>query len=127
MNFLPAQRAGEHGSRSPGTRLVGAAAQLPRAAPLKLGIRPEYVTLAAPDARRRACRRRSTQAQDIGTYWLLTAAAPADGTLHPRAPASARRRSRRRASAVVAAGRSAPHTCFYANDRAESHAEESTA
>ena len=54
MNFLPATVA-------PGAP-VGATV---------LGVRPEYVTLAAPHADG-AVAATVTQAQDIGTYWLLT-------------------------------------------------------
>ncbi len=56
MNFLPANVA-------PGAP----------AGATKLGIRPEYVTLADADAAG-AVPATITQAQDIGTYWLLTAA-----------------------------------------------------
>ncbi len=55
MNFLPAELL-------PGAP-AGAA---------KLGVRPEYVTLAAPQAAG-AVPGTVTQTQDIGTYWLLTA------------------------------------------------------
>jgi glycerol transport system ATP-binding protein len=62
MNFLPA-------TVTPGA---------PAGATL-LGVRPEYVTLAAPQAEG-AVPATITQAQDIGTYWLLTAKL-ADGSV----------------------------------------------
>jgi glycerol transport system ATP-binding protein len=55
MNFLPASAAAKP---APGATL--------------LGVRPEYVTLAQPHAPG-AVAGVVTQAQDIGTYWLLTA------------------------------------------------------
>ena len=55
MNFLPA------------SLLPGAPAGA-----TQLGVRPEYVTLATPNAVG-AVSATVTQAQDIGTYWLLTA------------------------------------------------------
>ncbi len=55
MNFLPA------------SLLPGAPAGA-----TQLGVRPEYVTLAAPNAQG-AVAATVTQAQDIGTYWLITA------------------------------------------------------
>jgi len=71
MNFLPAQGLGG------GIRVAGRdfATPLPRLADLDaftLGIRPEYVRLAAAGAAG-AVPGVVTQAQDIGTYWLLTA------------------------------------------------------
>jgi len=47
---------------------------LPAANGTTLGVRPEYVTLAAPHAPG-AVAATVTQAQDIGTYWLVTARA----------------------------------------------------
>jgi glycerol transport system ATP-binding protein len=51
---------------------------LPAANGTTLGVRPEYVTLAAPHAPG-ALAATVTQAQDIGTYWLVTARATVDG------------------------------------------------
>jgi glycerol transport system ATP-binding protein len=71
MNFLPTQWSssglavgGQH-VLPPGSAMTTASATL-------LGVRPEYVTLAAPN-QRGAIRAVVTQAQDIGTYWLITA------------------------------------------------------
>lgn len=69
MNFLPAQSAGGMldiaGTRLPAMR------ELPEG-PLKVGIRPEYVTLAEPNAPG-AVPAMLTQVQDVGTHWMLTA------------------------------------------------------
>ncbi len=71
MNFLPARRTSE-GIYVAG-HTVNAAAPAPQGAePFTLGVRPEYVTLAgATDAG--AVPATVTQAQDIGTYWLVSA------------------------------------------------------
>jgi len=112
MNLL-ALRPGERGLEVAGRTVVeGAAADAARRATL-LGVRPEYVTIAAPDAAG-ALPVRVEQAQDIGTYWLLTTRA-ADGTairarLHPH-------------QAIPQAGDTAwlqvhgAHTCFYENEQ----------
>src|SRR3954466_11434321 len=69
---LLAARWSERGLEVAGRTVVdAAAADAVRGATL-LGIRPEYVTLAAPDAAG-AVPATVTQAQDIGTYWLLGA------------------------------------------------------
>ena len=111
MNLL-AVRSGERGLEVAGRVVVdGAAAEAARRATL-LGVRPEYVTIAAPESAG-ALPVTVAQAQDIGTYWLLTTHA-ADGTrirarLHPH-------------QAIPKAGDAAwlqvhgPHTCFYENE-----------
>ena len=73
MNFLPARCRRRTASRSPaaGVARRAAGAARPRGA-LTLGVRPEYVTLAPAEADG-AVRGTVTQAQDIGTYWLVTA------------------------------------------------------
>jgi glycerol transport system ATP-binding protein len=70
MNFLPATKtsngleiAGQH---------VSVSRTMPDANQITLGIRPEYVTLAETNDVH-AVRAIVTQAQDIGTYWLVTA------------------------------------------------------
>ncbi len=74
-----------------------------------LGVRPEYVELAAPEAAG-ALPATVRQVQDIGTYWLLTTAL-ADGSVV--------RVRLRPEQAVPSAGDSVwlallgPHTCFY--------------
>jgi glycerol transport system ATP-binding protein len=98
MNFLPA----------------AAAARQRRQAPRPLGVRPEYVALADPQAAG-ALPATVRQVQDIGTYWLLTATL-ADGSVV--------RARLRPEQAVPSAGDSVwlgllnPHTCFY-NDAEE--------
>jgi len=113
MNLLAA-RWGEQGLEVAGRTVLGRAAPAAGAAQSAtlLGVRPEYVTLAVPDTPG-AVPVTVDQAQDIGTYWLLSTHA-ADGTrirarLHPT-------------QAIPRPGETAwlqingPHTCFYAND-----------
>ena len=71
MNFLPAL-CDASGVNVAGRRVMAAHPQLAGNAALTLGVRPEYVALAAPDAPG-AVPVTVTQAQDIGTYWLVTA------------------------------------------------------
>ncbi len=95
MNFLPATQA----------------PAAPSGATL-LGIRPEYVTLAAPHTPG-AVPGTVQAAQDIGTYWLLTATL-ADGTLL-RARLSGEQPIPTAGEAVwlsIVGG----HTCYYANE-----------
>ena len=111
MNLLPA-RWGERGLEVAGRSVVDPSAGGAARSATLLGVRPEYVTLAAPDAPG-ALPVTVDQAQDIGTYWLLAARA-ADGTrirarLHPR---QAIPRTGDAAWLQVAG----PHTCFYEND-----------
>ncbi len=82
MNFLPAQT--RDGRIEAGGRVLGA---LPGGlgfddGPFTLGIRPEYVRLAVPEAPG-ALPLRVTRVQDVGTYVLLTGALG-----EPHAPAS---------------------------------------
>jgi glycerol transport system ATP-binding protein len=95
MNFLPA------------ALLPGA----PAGATL-LGVRPEYVTLAPANAPG-ALQARVTQAQDIGTYWLLTATT-ADGTV-VRARLSPTQAAPQVGESVwlTVVG---SHTCYYNNE-----------
>jgi glycerol transport system ATP-binding protein len=111
MNLLAA-RWGERGLEVAGRVVAGrAAADSVKAATL-LGVRPEYVTVAVPETPG-AVPVTVDQAQDIGTYWLLTTHA-ADGSrirarLHPH-------------QAIPRAGDTAwlqingPHTCLYENE-----------
>jgi glycerol transport system ATP-binding protein len=111
MNLLAA-RWGEHGLEVAGRVVAGRAAADGVKAATLLGVRPEYVTIAVPDTPG-AVPVTVDQAQDIGTYWLLTTHA-ADGTrirarLHPHQP-------------IPQAGETAwlqingPHTCLYDNE-----------
>ena len=69
MNFLPA-RAVAGGIEVAGHRLAAPRGGLPAAEAFTLGVRPEYVTLAAAHDPG-AVPATVVQAQDIGTYWLL--------------------------------------------------------
>ncbi|HKX43641.1 MAG TPA: ABC transporter ATP-binding protein [Burkholderiaceae bacterium] len=72
MNFLPAVANGD-GVRVAGQDIAIAHARLGSGdGALTLGVRPEYVTLAEPNAAG-ALPARVVQAQDIGMYWLVTA------------------------------------------------------
>jgi glycerol transport system ATP-binding protein len=71
MNFLPARWSG--GALEVAGHAVPTSASAVHAdGPITLGVRPEYVQLAAPNAEG-AVPALVTQAQDIGTYWLVTA------------------------------------------------------
>ena len=111
MNLLAA-RWGEHGLEVAGRVVAGrAAADAVKAATL-LGVRPEYVSVAVPDTPG-AVPVTVDQAQDIGTYWLLTTHA-ADGSrirarLHPHQAIP-------RAGETVWLQINGPHTCLYENE-----------
>ncbi len=96
MNFLPA-------SVTPGAP----------AGATTLGIRPEYVTLASPHAAG-AVAATVTQAQDIGTYWLLSARLPDGGPL-VRARLDAEQRAPQ-AGETVWLALNGKHTCFYKDE-----------
>jgi len=76
-----------------------------------LGVRPEYVTLAVPDAAG-ALRAVVTQRQDVGTYWLVTAKA-GDSVIRARLSPDI---------TPAAVGETAwfnvkgSHTCYYRNE-----------
>ncbi len=122
MNFLPAERGGDGGDGGDGgLRVAGcpvlANGPLPPLASgaLRLGIRPEYLSL-APAGAAGAVPARVTQAQDIGTYWLVTAVVGSgDAATTLRARLSPR-------AAVPTPGQTVwltvlgPHTCFYVDD-----------
>ena len=108
MNFLPAVARGES------LEVAGQTLAAPRALPageLKLGVRPEYLSIAAAGAPG-ALPAQVTLAQDIGTHVMLTASAGSNvlkARLSPEA-------------AVPAVGSTAwlqvlgEHTCFYKNE-----------
>ena len=111
MNLLPV-RASAAGLEVAGHVVVDAATAATVKGATLLGVRPEYVTLAEAGTAG-AVPVTVAQAQDIGTYWLLTTRA-ADGTtirarLHPH-------------QAIPKVGEAAwllvhgEHTCFYEND-----------
>ncbi len=95
MNFLPATLA-------PGAP----------AGATTLGVRPEYVTLAAPHEAG-AVPGTVTQAQDIGTYWLVTAKLGADQLVRARLNPEHRIP---KAGETVWLGIVGSHTCFYKNE-----------
>jgi glycerol transport system ATP-binding protein len=84
MNFLPLRHQGGVLHVAQSMLALKVSVELPEGA-LKLGVRPEYVTLAAAGAAG-ALPAQVTQLQDIGTHWMLTARI--DGhTLKARLPA----------------------------------------
>ena len=114
MNFLPAQRSAA-GIDVAGCPVTPAVPLPSHSGALRVGVRPEYITLTEPGAPG-AVPASVTQAQDIGTYWLITAqvgqgalATTVRARLNPEA-------------AIPAAGQAVwllvvgPHTCFYADD-----------
>jgi len=108
MNFLPVQSAGG-ALEIAGTRLA-TTRTLPEGA-LKLGIRPEYVALAEPNASG-ALMATVAQVQDVGTHQMLTAQV-GDSVLKARLHSDAR---------VPTVGEPVwlkvvdTHTCFYRDE-----------
>jgi glycerol transport system ATP-binding protein len=78
MNFLPARGAGGGAIEVAGRTLAAPRVALASQPAFTLGVRPEYVRIAAADAPG-AVPGLVTQAQDIGTYWLVTARVGNDG------------------------------------------------
>jgi glycerol transport system ATP-binding protein len=113
MNFLPARWNG--GGIEVAGQVLPGPGMLAQAGAFTLGVRPEYVTLAAPhDAG--AVPATVTQAQDIGTYWLLTArVGSAAGDVTVRARLGPEQQVPRPGDAVWLSI-VGPHTCFYANE-----------
>jgi glycerol transport system ATP-binding protein len=115
MNFLPATSAGASLAVA-GHRLSLAARGLADLGAVTLGIRPEYVTLAEAGAEG-AVPALVMQAQDIGTYWLLTTRV--DGGAGAASIVRARLGARQ---AIPNAGDTVwlrlvgAHTCFYKDD-----------
>ena len=115
MNFLPLRRNGA-GVEVAGHALPAAAAAASAAGATLLGVRPEFVTLAAPE-QAGAIAAQVTQAQDIGTYWLVTARV---GSGADTAVVRARLAPD---NAIPAAGDTVwltvhgPHTCFYRDEQ----------
>ncbi len=115
MNFLPARHTGA------GLDVAGHAVNAATPTPLgadsfTLGVRPEYVTLA--EARSAgAVPALVTQAQDIGTYWLLSAAVGSGSS-----PAIVRARLSRD-QRIPTVGDTVwlhivgAHTCYYRNEK----------
>lgn len=110
MNFLPAtvhgdvlELAGIRLALATGVRLAPGA--------LKLGIRPEYVTLSAPDAPG-AVPARIVRLQDIGTYWMLSA--DVGGQVVRARLASLP--TNNRVGDMVGLQLLGPHSCFYVDE-----------
>ena len=110
MNFLDAQwRDGS--IEVAGHRLGTNGTALPSSGAFRLGVRPEYVTLAEPGASG-ALPVEVTQAQDIGTYQLLTAR-HGEALLRARLSAEALLPQVGERVWLSVLG---PHTCFYRDD-----------
>jgi glycerol transport system ATP-binding protein len=95
MNFLPA------------SLLPGAPAGA-----TKLGVRPEYVTIASANAAG-AVAATVTQAQDIGTYWLLTATVGGGAVVRARLRPD---QAIPKVGETVWLGLVGAHTCFYKDE-----------
>jgi glycerol transport system ATP-binding protein len=112
MNLLAARGLGD-AIEVAGRRLPAASDMLARRETFKLGIRPEYVQVAA-EGSPGALPGVVTQAQDIGAYWLVTASVGA--SLPPLRARIAP------GQAIPAVGDSVwlavvgPHTCYYVNE-----------
>jgi glycerol transport system ATP-binding protein len=114
MNFLPAR------SDESGVSVAGQIVMPPNAAlngsggALELGVRPEYVVLAAPGSPG-SISGEVTRTQDIGTYWLVTArvGSGADTALI-RARLNPEQHIPQLGN-VVGLTVVGPHTCFYRN------------
>ncbi|MGO4412198.1 MULTISPECIES: ATP-binding cassette domain-containing protein [Cupriavidus] len=121
MNFLPGTwRNGAievAGRRYMPELPAGIGASLEGAGTFKVGVRPEYLQLAAADDPQ-AMPMRVTRAQDIGTYWLVTGTVAGEGD---QAGGILRARLGTEA-ATLAPGDTAwltvfnRHTCFYINE-----------
>ena len=114
MNFLAA-RGVAGGIEVAGHALAAPKVALSKLPAFTLGVRPEYVALAAPNAAG-ALPAVVTQAQDIGTYWLVTArVGSGDGASLLRARLAP-------GQAIPAAGQPVwlavvgDHTCYYVDE-----------
>jgi glycerol transport system ATP-binding protein len=109
MNFLPVET--RSGLVSVGGRALGESGRTLPDGMLKLGIRPEYLRIAADDDTR-GLPATVTQVQDIGTYVLVTCKAGEQMLKARLAPDAV----------IPSAGDSVrlqvlgSHTCFYANE-----------
>ena len=110
MNFLPARwQAGVLTVAGQDLRLD--APGLAAHPTLTLGVRPEYVTLAAPGSAN-TVRARVARVQDVGTYWLVSAAL-GEQTVRLRLPAEAMPPAEGSEIGLQLLG---AHTCFYGAD-----------
>jgi len=115
MNFLPAQWDGRQlsvaGHAMPGVPALAGSATLTQGGDLKLGVRPEYVELAA-EGDAGALPATVTRVQDVGTYLLLTARLGEvliKARLAPGTPVPGE-------GGTVWLALVGPHTCFYKNE-----------
>jgi glycerol transport system ATP-binding protein len=125
MNFLPAQWTAS-GLSIAGQQVMSTASPMRGSGATLLGVRPEYVNVAQPN-QSGAVQAVVTQAQDIGTYWLITAEIGAGtGTGTGSAADAGGAVIRARVSperAIPHVGESVwlsivgPHTCFYKDDQ----------
>jgi len=111
MNFLPA-RGTAGGIEVAGHRLAAPSAALSAIDAFTLGVRPEYVGLAAANEPG-AVPATVTLAQDIGTYWLVTAQVGADAVLRARLSPE---QPIPRVGDPVWLSVIGSHTCFYRNE-----------
>jgi glycerol transport system ATP-binding protein len=114
MNFLPA-RADAAGVIVAGRCVMGASARLAGSDALTLGVRPEYVALAASDAPG-ALPAVVTQAQDIGTYWLVTARIGSGANASVIRARLGLEQNIPKAGDAVWLNIVGAHTCFYRNE-----------
>ena len=117
MNFLSAHVSAS-GVSVGGLRVMAANPKLNGDAAITLGVRPEYVTLAAPETFG-ALPAVVTQAQDIGTYWLITAHAGDDNEKGDGSLIRARLSPEQnipKVGDVVWLNVIGTHTCFYRNE-----------
>ncbi|WP_374566277.1 ABC transporter ATP-binding protein [Ideonella sp.] len=109
MNFLPVEA--RDGQLSVNGQVLGESGRTLPDGALKLGIRPEYLAIAAADAPR-GLPATVTQVQDIGTYVLVTCRA-GEQTLKARLAPDAVIPSAGDAIRLQVLGN---HTCFYSNE-----------
>jgi glycerol transport system ATP-binding protein len=114
MNFLPAQWDGRQ-LMVAGHAMAGRL-PLPDTGAITLGVRPEYVRLAAPQAPG-AVPARVTQAQDIGTYWLLAAQVGQGADAHTVRVRLAPQQAVPQPGSDVWLALVGPHSCFYRDER----------
>ena len=120
MTFLPAQRSGA-GLLVAGWPVATATALPTAGGRLLVGVRPEYVTLAAPGATG-ALPATVLLAQDIGTYWLISAQVAPGPQAGAEAAATTVRMRLKPDDAIPSAGAAVwlsvvgPHSCFYVDD-----------
>ena len=113
MNFLPA-RWSSSGVEVAGQTVAASTLGLQTLGDITLGVRPEYVTLAMPHSPGSVAAT-VTKAQDIGTYWLLSAQVGKGSQATVRARLSP-------AQSIPAVGEQVwlsligPNTCFYKDD-----------